>query len=966
MTFEMLSARRLLTGTAAIALTLGLAAPAHAQVDDDLTESDAIAPGEAVELVGADEIIVTGIRAGIAESLDLKRESSSIIDAITAEDIGKLPDVSITDSLARLPGIAAQRVRGRAQRISIRGLGPDFSIALLNGREIVSAGDDRGIEFDVFPSELINQGVVYKSPDARLVATGVAGAVDLRTLRPLDFSGDQANLSARYVVNDNGSLNPDIGADGYRLFGNYVTQNDDETVGFSVGITHQSNPTQILSRDLKTQGVGLVNDGQTAYPLDNPRTGVESRDFQRTSIAGALEFEPSSNFRGMIDGFYSDFEDEGIFRGVETPLATAWTGANPPQLASFTGTGPFVESATYEQAPVILRTDEQGQSSELFAIGANFEFSPFGNGLGIMVDGSISRLDRNDIDYESYAGLANSVLYSDNNQNPAFRDTFVFTTPASGEYTLQTGRDYTDPGTVVLTDPGGWGQVGFIKEPNITDDLNQIRAEANYDMDGTVPFISNLAAGAIYTDRRKSFNSNENFLRAGPAFGADNELTIPDQFIVGATDAADELGFDVIAYDTASLIERGTYTLDAAGSRAFEVEEEIWTLYALAEFASSDDRLRGNIGVQYVDTDQQSTGAISSGVGGVVVGENIEGDSYSDWLPSLNVSYDVTEQVVLRGAAGKAISRAGINDLAANLNVGFDNNFCLDTDGDRIPDTVSGITDPNRTCLDYGGGNPGLRPFESTYVDLSAEWYFSPAGAISVAGFHKSVDDYVEGISLIFPNEAAANDTLGVGFLNTVPTPTELLGDFYTSNPEIQPFRVSSPGNVGEADITGVEIALQLPFSDFTDMPYLSNFGFNGNYTYVDAEVDILDTITTDIPGYSQDTANGELYYEQGGFSARGNVNYRSEYQAEIQTFGGFNTNVLSPSQTTFSAQVGYTFEEGALGGLTLRVEGYNLTDEEFTTTEDFDGVDGPFPGFVRRHELYGRTFNFTVAKKFF
>ena len=181
-----------------LALVLAAAGPAYGQEEpvavdpDSATETDDDTDGSR----RLETVTVSGIRGSIQDSLQTKRNATSIIEAISAEDIGKLPDLSIADSLARLPGVTAQRVRGRSQQISIRGLGPDFSIALLNGREQVSAGNNRGIEFDQYPSELIAQGIVYKTPDARLAATGIAGAVDLRTVKPLDYTDRKINVSA--------------------------------------------------------------------------------------------------------------------------------------------------------------------------------------------------------------------------------------------------------------------------------------------------------------------------------------------------------------------------------------------------------------------------------------------------------------------------------------------------------------------------------------------------------------------------------------------------------------------------------------------------------------------------------------------------------------------------------------------------------------------------------------------------
>ena len=147
------------------------------------------------------EIIeVRGIRRSLEASQSIKMDSSSIVEAISAEDIGKLPDVSIAESLARLPGVTAQRLNGRAQNISIRGMSADFSTALFNGREVVSTGDNRGVEFDQFPSELLNGVLVYKTPDATLIGQGLAGTVDMQTIKPLAHGEQTFSVGGRYEM----------------------------------------------------------------------------------------------------------------------------------------------------------------------------------------------------------------------------------------------------------------------------------------------------------------------------------------------------------------------------------------------------------------------------------------------------------------------------------------------------------------------------------------------------------------------------------------------------------------------------------------------------------------------------------------------------------------------------------------------------------------------------------------------
>ena len=190
--------KRNLLSVALASATMLIAADAQAQ-----ETGQPGTPGQ--DATTLDSVVVTGIRAGIESSISTKKDSTSIVEAISAEDIGKLPDVSIAESIARLPGLAAQRVAGRAQVISVRGLSPDFATTLLNGREVVSTGDNRSVEFDQYPSELFNGVTVYKTPDASLVGQGLSATIDMQTVRPLSFGEPVAVFGARYQKNSLGS-----------------------------------------------------------------------------------------------------------------------------------------------------------------------------------------------------------------------------------------------------------------------------------------------------------------------------------------------------------------------------------------------------------------------------------------------------------------------------------------------------------------------------------------------------------------------------------------------------------------------------------------------------------------------------------------------------------------------------------------------------------------------------------------
>ena len=919
---------RLLCGAATFLALTVTGAPVMAQ---DAADAE---PAATTTTEEGDAIVVTGIRGSIQTSLDAKRNATSIVEVIAAEDLGLLPDQSIADSLARLPGVTAQRVRGRSQQVSIRGLGPDFSLALLNGREVVSAGNNRGIEFDQFPSELVASGVVYKTGDAQLAAIGIAGAVDLRTVRPLDSKKRQITVSGTYSINDNGKLNPDFADDGYRFFASYIDQNDSGTVGWSLGATVQSIPTQYISRELKTNNnqVSRTPSG-LIYPADNPRQGVVSRNFERTSVAGSLQFEPTDTLSVTLDGFYTNTKDSGIFRGTETPIAS-WSGAS---FVSATGSAPFADSATYSGVVPILRTDTQGADSDIFALGLNVDWKANDN-IGFVLDYGYSVLDRNDINYESYAGTGRA--------RSGAQDRLTFTFPDSGEYTIASQLDYTNPANSLLTDPGGWGQVGFIKEPQIDDELHQLRTETYWEFDGGL--IDRITLGWLYTDREKNFDSNESFLRPTAAFG--NGLRVPTSAIVGSTNTG-SLGMDILAYNPASFLTDGTYRVEKATfDTQWVVAEQVHNFYIQANIDGDlgSVPVRGNIGLRYSDTTQRSTGTIT---GGFV---NTVEYSFDNWLPSMNLSFEVSPDLFVRVAASQTITRARLDQLAANQNLDYNRTVCTDgPDADQIPDTLipGAFRPPQNVCYTLGGGNPRLEPYKSTNLDLSIEKYFTPGTAIIVAGFYKDLGDWV------------LDQTNSVNLTREI----NLAGwqALLNANPQLAQGTYSGPTNFASGKIKGIEGTLRLNYGDLVEA--LDGFGSFASVTYSDAEI-TNGNASISIPGYSDLTWSGDIFYEKHGFRAKLAARYRSGFLSEVQNFAGQLQGAEAQGETILDGQIGYTFEkaDGFLNGVQILAEVFNLTNEPFVTQNDLFNAGGQQVGtFPSRHEIYGRTFNFTIRKNF-
>src|SRR5207342_145684 len=237
------------------------------------------------------------------------------------------------ESISRLPGLSAQRVAGRAQVISVRGLSPDFSTSLLNGRELVSTGDNRSVEFDQYPSELMAGVTVYKTPDAGLVGQGLSGTIDMRTVRPLDFADSVVLLSARYTDNSLGSA-ADSDGNGNRINASWIWQNPDRSWGLAIGYSHSDTPIQEnqvgLYEPWQPIGVGWrpdvpagtwYSDGIKALR----RTGETTRD----GIMATLQFRASDSWMSTLDVYHSQAEQEDTANQFEVHIGGYNGGYNP-------------------------------------------------------------------------------------------------------------------------------------------------------------------------------------------------------------------------------------------------------------------------------------------------------------------------------------------------------------------------------------------------------------------------------------------------------------------------------------------------------------------------------------------------------------------------------------------------------------------------------------------------------------
>jgi iron complex outermembrane recepter protein len=909
-------------------------------------ETIAAAAEDVVEDAAAQQVVtVTGFRQSIANSIAIKRESDLIVEAVSAEDIGKLPDNSIAESLARLPGLTAQRLFGRAQQLSVRGLGPDFTTALLNGREQVTAGDNRGVEFDQYPSELLGSAVVYKTPDAELLGQGLAGTIDLRTVRPLSYKERKISVGARYEVNDLGALNAGSEDTGYRLSGSYVDQLADGTLGIAFGGTIQSSPTQAERFEAwgyPTEGGNFILGGAKPY--------VESRELDRTAAFGTLQYEPVGAFSTTIDLFYSKFEDNGILRGIELPLY--WGGA---PLGARTVSDGFINSGIFGNVRGVVRNDVRSRDADVMSAGWNAKYE-LNESWALEGDISFSKVERNDIDLETYSGLPRTVATGDN---------LAFLRTGDGAFVFGSSINYADPNVIQLTDPGGWGQVGFIKEPSTDDQLTALRFAVSKQFDGGI--FSSVDFGVNYSEREKTKRSEEAFLDLA---GTATAVPIPVAQRLSPTSLS-FLGINsMVSYDPQALLASGIYrirpnTNPDVVTKSWDVQEEVITAYIKGNIASefADIPVKGNVGVQFIQTTQASQGARvgRDNTGAVRIVNADFGDEYTNVLPSLNLSFDLGDDLALRTGIARTLARARLDQIRASQEFSIDGSNILFpselTDADTTNNT-SGISVANgRVVFNPSGGNPALRPYLADSFDVSLEKYFGGSGYITIAGFYKDLKDFVfDGARTTVDYSSVLNAATLIDPGTGLPITAAQLRAL---NPGIDTGILSQPENGEGGFIRGIELSTSIP-GDLLLGDVFEGFGLLASASFTDSEITPRDeTKGIDVPGLSRTVGNVTLFFEQAGFEARVSNRFRSDFLGEVTGFGAGRELRTIKGDAVVDAQIGYKFESGLAEGLSVTLQANNLTDEPFTSIVNGDDR------LVRDFQEYGTTYLLGVNYKF-
>jgi len=828
-----------------------------------------------------EEVKITGFRQSLRESLDLRRDAVNERDSIVAEDIGKMPDLNLAEAIQRVPGVAISRESGEGRQITLRGLGPDFTQVTLNGMEVPSStggldsfgGVNRGraFDFNVFSAELFNRIDINKTSTASIEEGGIAGSVQLYTARPLDNPGLHASVYGQVGYNDlSEKWDPKATA--------FISNtNEAETFGFMLTAAY-------TERTVYQDGFGTVRWAVPDRPFAGNNTGFSDEQVnslwyprlprqdsfhhnqKRLGASAALQWRPSDELEFGLNWVYSKYE-------AETDSYNSF--------AEFRRSGPWGYPAI---TPNSITLDPNGD----YVVAGNFD------GVGLRTE---SRQNTDTTDFNQIVGdfrwdLTDSLTMKG----------------MIGRATSKFDDDYFRV-NIETPEPGTNFSYDFTGNPNV--------AAINYDIDVSDPnnffIMTNDTIRQFGVDRtndtyRLDFNWSLNDTNSFNFGGIYNDREV------------DSLQYDCgTCQDQTDIVGLGkVYTFDDAGGYGSGTELDFWVLdFARAKEAyglggwelargtgvqtwavnektagayldwNLDTELAGhgfrlNAGVRYVDTKVTATGWLTSDV------SNTEKNDYDNWLPSFNVAFDATDDLVLRAAASRTMTRASLSSLAPSKSYS-DVNF-----------TVS-------------GGNSQLEPLESDNIDLSASWYFAEQAVISVAWFHKKVKSFISSPSTEEP-------------LRLVDYPA--VASVYPDQPALLDpsliWTYSTAANTDGTKLDGWELAYQ---QAFTGLPGIwGNFGFIGNYSWVDATTEVIrsgQTVTVPLEGLSQHSWNATLYYEVENWGARIAVNNRDDYITDnTGSNGNISHGTTGPTHWDLSAF--YNFNEA----WSMTFELINLTDE--------------------------------------
>ena len=785
-------------------------------------------------------IEVTGFSTSLIKSLNQKRFSDTVTEQLSADDLGGLPDVSMADALTRLPGISAVRTGGQAAEINIRGLSGDFVFSTLNGREQVSTSGSRSIEFDQYPSELINSAAVYKSPKASLIEGGVAGTVELTTASPLSNDKDHSfSANVRGMFNDRADEVSGAEEFGHRLSFSYQGKFMDETLGVALGYARLFQPS------VATQFIGLAYNGRVdvdGLANDNDLAGTEcpnceliSEGFEMQHIGGdetrngyvaAIEWAPLDNFTLKADAFISKFDSEAFARGFRVKLGGINTTiTNPVVVNNSVIGGTFSRNdQSFTRVELVNDDNQDFDSVENYGVKALWDVN---DDLSMQFDVSLSKASS---DFRN--GLLWSLVGEDANAaSPRFDTNISIAYQLNGlnlpDLAFNQQDLFTNLDRVMVS------KYGIYPYQN-EDELDAYKFDLQYRLDND--FFSSVELGLRYSDRE--YNNDRSVFEYGndSAFSSREQPLRLTQDMVEVVNWQSEFGYfpSYLSIDLNTALNawfpggipqpvqswgptsQGVINgADVGPSTAWSIQEsgDVFETVNSAYFMANIDTelgdipLTGNLGVRYVRSKQSSTTLeratkfevdpiagtrveVSDPEAGAqnIMDEiglinnffrpNVLTHEFTDILPSINLNFGITDNSQLRFAAAKVMGRAPINRFAANSSTSVET---VTATQNRDSGEIT-LSTPTARINGSSRNSPYLDPFYATQYDLSYEHYFSDTdGALVVAAFYKDIESFIENIG-IDPYDFAGN-----GFIvpTEVQVPVFFETEFQGQEPEL-------------------------------------------------------------------------------------------------------------------------------------------------------------------------------------
>lgn len=911
------------------------AAQGEAAQAADVTAAPADAKSADVQTV-----VVSGIRRGIEAAISIKKNSTSIVEAISAEDIGKLPDSSVAESIARLPGVTAQRSRGsgKAADISVRGLAPSFNGTLVNGREMASTGNARSPEFDLFPAELIGSAMIYKTPDATVIGQGLASTIDLRTVQPLDFGKRVLAAGVRNERTGVRSGSPE--GDGKRYTFSYVDQFANRTIGVAVGITSYKENG---GGQQKFEGGGtdtITYNGQSVVVPAGFKADTETSKNNRDGVSAMLQYRPNKDFKTSVDLFYSSGSTSLKKTGLEGSIGGSWGGYDPVgTLSNATIQNGVATSGTFSNFKGDVRNHKESADDKLTAIGWNTQWKVAD--WTLTGDLSHSKATKNASRYETTAGQAGNV--------PASQIGSLSWTGFDGKnlaaMKLTSSFDYSNRSQTFLTDTDGWGggpnspQAGYVALPNVDDKIDAIRLSGRQQVEwGPVAAVQ---FGLNYTKRDKVRYGEEGRLVVKGS-GGYATATVPGSEVA----TAGTTGIPIVSFDPTGTLG-SIYTMakwvDASVlAKDWSVSEKVTTAYAMGDLDGTlaGFNYRGNFGAQFVHTKQSTTGnkvdlATCTGITAETCPSAVisDGTSYSDFLPSANVSFDMGSEQQVRFGLAKVLARANLDDMRASSAFGVSKN-------NNVP------------ILTGSGGNAKLEPFRAKAVDVSYEKYFGNKGYFSAAAFYKKLDTYILRAPRAFDFKGQV----------TAATPLPTTGPYAGSTVGL----LTVPTNGDGGNLHGYEFAVNVPFSLMST--YLDGFGASANFSNTESGIQLpavgfatqgVGSVKIPLPGLSKRVTNLRMYYEKNGFQFAWAARRRSDFLGQISDYQDNAQLTFVKGETIIDLQASYEFQQSFLKGLSVYVQANNWNN---TPYQEYNGVDSSA---ISYKTVFGRTYQFGLTYKF-